>query len=283
MKTIIFGAAGQLGTDLRQQLSGEVLGLSHQEMDICNESQVAQVLQQHQPDVVINTAAYNKVDLAEDEPQEAYRVNALGPRNLAKYCEINGIACVQISTDYVFGIEQERHIPYGEYDLPGPLSAYGVSKLAGEYYVANLAPRSFIIRTCGLYGHAGKDGNGNFVETMLKLAKSNQSLKIVQDQICTPTSTASLAAAIKNLLKTEEWGLYHFTNSGITSWHDFAAEIFYLAGIDIELVPITTEEFGAKAARPAYSLLDCSKFMHTVGESIPAWQEALANYLKTRQ
>jgi dTDP-4-dehydrorhamnose reductase len=231
---------------------------------------------------VINVAAYNLVDRAEEEPEVAYRVNALGPRNLALSCGEIGATLFHVSTDFIFGLDTDRKTPYRELDAPGPLSAYGLSKLAGEYFVRSLCPRHFVMRTCGLYGIECSRGKGNFVETMLRLGAERDSLNVVNDQRCTPSWTMDIAHAILALLETDQYGLYHATNSGSMTWYEFAAEIFGQAGITVELHPITSDQFGAAAQRPGYSVLDCQKLAEATGLKLPPWQKALAGYLQQR-
>jgi dTDP-4-dehydrorhamnose reductase len=175
-----------------------------------------------------------------------------------------------------------RRIPYTELDLPGPLSEYARSKLAGENFVRAACPKHFVVRTCGLYGKASSPGKGNFVETMLRLGRERGAVSVVDDQWCTPTSAADLAEAIAELISTNKYGLYHATNSGSTTWCGFATEIFRLAGLAVELKPITTAQFGARAGRPAYSVLEGSKLAATIGRPMRPWQAALEEYLRSR-
>jgi dTDP-4-dehydrorhamnose reductase len=231
---------------------------------------------------VINAAAYNFVDRAEDERDRASAVNALGPRHLAESCASLDIPLDHVSTDYVFGQDAGRRIPYSEADHPGPLSEYARSKLAGENSVRDVCPKHFIVRTCGLYGRASSPGKGNFVETMLRLGRERGAVSVVDDQWCTPTSAVDLADAIAGLIATDNYGLYHATNAGSTTWCGFATEIFRLAGLAVDVKPITTAQFGARAGRPAYSVLDSSKLAATIGRPMRPWQEALADYLRSR-
>ena len=175
--------------------------------------------------------------------------------------------------------------PWTELDFAIPAGRYAVSKWAGEQFVLKgVLPRSFVVRTCGLYGLAALSGGskGNFVETMLRLGRERKQLRVVDDQRCTPTSTADLADALVKLIATDAFGLYHATNSGSATWCEFAREIFRLAKLDVEVIPITTAEFGAKARRPAYSVLDCRKLASVIGEPLPDWHDALARYLASR-
>jgi len=279
MRTVIVGANGQLGTALQASLQGEVVPVVRSDLEIADFAQVEAVLSAARPDRVVNAAAYNFVDRAEDEPIAAYSVNALGPRNLARWCGSAGVTLVHVSTDYVFGSDSDRRNPYDESDAPGPESAYAVSKLAGEFFVRAECPRHFIVRTCGLYGSASTEGKGNFVKTMLRLAKERKELTIVDDQHCTPSFAADVAGAIGSLIETDQYGLYHATNSGGTSWYEFAREIFRLAAIDISVRPIKSAEYQQKAKRPAYSVLDCGKLAATIGRPLPAWDDALSRYL----
>lgn len=281
----VTGANGQLGTALRalapEEAGVEFHPLTHQDLDITKLPQVEQVLGDLQSEGVINTAAYNFVDLAEQAPLDAMELNAGGPMILAAVCKSLKIPLFHVSTDFIFSGEQT--VPYVEEDSPGPLSAYGRSKLKGEQSVREGNPRHFIVRTCGVYGKATSAGKGNFVETMLRLAGERDQLKVVHDQRCTPTSARELAFGICGLIRTEAWGTYHLTASGNCSWYEFAVEILRQEGISTPVVPITSAEFGAKARRPDYSVLNCDKLTKTTGFRAKPWQEALTDYLQTRQ
>jgi dTDP-4-dehydrorhamnose reductase len=234
--------------------------------------------------VVINCAAYNFVDRAESEPETAFAVNAWGARAMAESCRQLGCVLVHFSSDYVFGLVQNRATPYAENDAPGPESVYGLSKLAGEYFVRALCPRHFVIRTCGLYGVWGSGGKGgNFVETMLRLAGQGKRLRVVVDQVCTPSYTVDVAAATVDLVHTTHYGLYHLTNAGSCSWHEFASAIFEQAGVQADLSPISSREYGAAARRPGYSVLAPAAYTAIGRPALRPWQEALACYLRERQ
>jgi dTDP-4-dehydrorhamnose reductase len=174
-------------------------------------------------------------------------------------------------------------VPYAESDPPDPQGSYAKSKLAGEAFLQARTKRCFVLRTCGLFGETRERGKGNFVETMLRLAAERDELRIVDDQECTPTSATDLARAIRELVKTKAYGLYHATNTGSTTWYGFACEIFRQAGIDVRVVPITTQEFGARAPRPRYSVLNTAKLAAAIGGPLPPWQDALAEYLAARK
>jgi dTDP-4-dehydrorhamnose reductase len=280
----VIGSAGQLGRDLCPRLPGDVVPLTRDHADLTRFDLLHATLTGLRPDVVVNCAAYNFVDKAEGEPEAAFAVNAWGVRQLALVCRDLGCVLVHFSTDYVFGLDESRQTPYAETDAPGPLSVYGLSKLAGEYLVRALCPRHFVIRTCGLYGVWGSGGKGgNFVETMLRMAAEGKRIPVVADQVCTPSYTADVASAAAVLIETQRYGLYHLTNGGATTWHDFAAAIFELAGVKADLVPTTSREFGRPARRPAYSVLAWGGY-EALGLPPPrSWREALAAYLEERR
>ena len=283
MKVIVIGAAGQLGTDLCRVLQAQaddVVPLTHPELDVTDAERVEKSIASIGPTVVINTAAFHKVDLCEVDPARSFAVNALGPWNLARACQRNGAVLVHFSTDYVFGGEQRR--PYSEDDLARPLSVYGVSKLAGECMIPPNCQRYFTIRTCGLYGIVGSNGKGgNFVETMLRKAADGAPIRVVSDQSLPPTFTGDLAEVVAKLIHTKAYGLYHITNEGECSWFEFARKTFELAGITADLKPITTPEFYSSVQRPAYSVLSKAK-LGGLGLGMPIWQDGLARYLSER-
>ena len=285
MRTLLIGAAGQLGQDLLPVLERrghQVTPVTHEQLEICSEKAVGQKMASARPQCVINTAAFHRVDDCEDQAEKAFAVNVMGVRNLAQAAEEAGAALVHFSTDYVFG--GEKRTPYRESDLPQPLSVYAISKLAGEFAARRYCSRHFVIRTCGLYGMGGsRSKGGNFVETMLRLAGQRKSIRVVADQMVTPTSTADLAARLLPLIESECYGLYHMTSAGHCSWYDFATEVFRLAKLTAELHPTDSKSFGAKARRPAYSVLDnCQMRAAGIAEFRP-WQEALAEYVAQRK
>jgi dTDP-4-dehydrorhamnose reductase len=284
MKYAVLGAAGQLGRDLCPRLPGEVVPLTREQVDLRDAEGLRSLFQSLRPDVVLNCAAYNFVDRAEGEPEAAFAVNAWAVRELALICRDLGSTLVQFSTDYVFGLDESRSTPLAETDAPGPVSVYGLSKLAGEYQVRSLCPRHLVIRTCGLYGVWGSGGKGgNFVETMLRLAREGKPLPVVIDQTCSPTYTADLAAATAALLATGASGLFHLTNASGCTWHEFARTIFALAGVDADLREITSAERGAPARRPRYSVLSGAAAVRAGCTPLRPWREALAAYLAERK
>lgn len=282
MKILLIGADGQLGTDLRKVLTHHVVVLSTiQTLDITNYEQVRTTFQEVLPDLVINTAAFHAVDRCETDVMPALQVNAFGVRNLALASREIQAPLVHFSTDYVF--DGSAVSPYSETDPPNPVSAYGVSKLAGEKFISYLWERNFTIRTCGLYGHAGLEGKGmNFVETMLKKARAGDRLRVVDDQRLTPTSTRELARKIAELIETEHYGLYHITSNGNCTWYEFAREIFAIAGIAADLGATSQREYRASARRPAYSVLRNGRLQQLGLDDLKDWREALRDYLSGR-
>ncbi len=283
MRYLVRGATGQLGTELCPQRKGEVVAASRAELDLTRAAAIGPYLDAVRPDIAINCAAYNFVDRAESEPEAVFAVNSWGVRTLAAACGQRELMLVHFSSDYVFGLDDSRGIPYTETDAPGPLGVYGLSKLAGEYLVRALCPRHLIIRTCGLYGASGHGGKGgNFVETMLRHGAQGKTLRVVNDQVCTPTSTADLAEAAVHLIGLNQTGLFHVTNAGSTSWYDFAREIFKLAGMEVDVHPISSQEYGAAARRPRYSALALDRYCSLGLPKPRPWQEALKMYVALR-
>jgi dTDP-4-dehydrorhamnose reductase len=282
MKVLVIGANGQLGTDLCKLLAKfELIPLTHKDIEITDMHSVEQAFTRHRPDIIINTAGYVRVDDCEDEPDRAFAVNALGARNVAVVAQEIGARLVHMSTDYVFGGEPEpRTIPYTEFETPVPLSIYGKSMLAGENLVRHFCLRHFIIRTSGLFGLAGSRGKGgNFVEAMLRLARERHELKVVNDQIFSPTYAADLARKIVQLVTTEYYGIFHITNKGSCSWYEFAGEILGLAGIKTPVVPIASDQYPQKARRPRYSVLDNYHLRLLGMDDMRSWEEALKDYI----
>ena len=280
MKIAVAGAGGQLGSELCRLLGDRAVALDLPEFDLTDRELVLGTLESIRPDAVVNTAAYTLVDKAEDELELCRRVNTLGTRHLADACRAAGRPLVQISTDYVFdGVG--RSTPYRETDEPRPRGVYARSKLEGEQLAA-ACPKHFVVRTSGLYGRPGPRSPGNFVLTMLRLAESRTSLRVVDDQRCTPSYLPHVARAVEFLLGTTAYGTYHVVNSGQTTWHGMAAEIFRQSSLKVRLEAISTAEYGARAQRPAYSVLDTSKYLALEGRpALPCWQDALAEFLGT--
>lgn len=281
MKIVVTGAQGQLGGELCRQIGNDAVGMDLPDFDLLKPDQICETLKQHQPDLVINTAAYTQVDKAEEEEYICHAVNGTAVKHLADACRKITAVLVQISTDYVFG-GRDRSTPYVETDKPDPLSVYAQTKLEGEQY-ASQCERHFIVRTCGLYGRPGENTAGNFVETMLHLGRERNHLRIIDDQQCTPSYIVHVARAIRFLAGTSAYGTYNVVNSGVTTWYDFAAEIFRLSGLTPELERITTGEYGALAPRPRYSVLDTTKYHALPGRpALAEWNVALREYLDKR-
>jgi dTDP-4-dehydrorhamnose reductase len=281
LRIAVTGAGGQLGSDLCRQLGPCALGLDVPALDLTDDKSIRAAILDLRPDALINTAAYTKVDKAEEEADLCWAINGRGVGYLAAVCRELDCPLVQISTDYVFGGDTARRTPYRESDEPCPQGVYARSKLEGEHRAAGWA-KHLIVRTCGLYGPAAPRSAGNFVATMLRLGRQRGQLRVVADQHCTPTYVPHLAQAIRFLLDSGALGLYHVVNAGATTWYDFAAEIFRQAGLAVSLEPISTAQYGAPAPRPGYSVLDTGKYHALPGAPpMPGWQEALAEYLRS--
>lgn len=284
MKTLLLGSAGQLGAELSPLLPGQVTCMTRADADLLRRGSVTDLVKTRDPDIVVNCAAYNFVDEAEAEPERAFDVNAWAVRELASACADVGAKLVQVSTDHVFGLDTARTRPYSEDDAPGPLSVYGLSKLAGEYLSRSLAPEHLVVRTCGLYGLRGTGGKGgNFVETMLRAAAEGCSLRVVDDQRCTPSAARDVAVTLAELIKAGAVGLFHVTNSGSCTWFELAAEIFRLADLEVDLAPSLTSERSDAARRPHYSVLATAKLAEVGVVEPRPWQDALAAYLHDRR
>ncbi len=276
-KLMVTGANGQLGRAINRQYAGsteyELINTDVGELDITSVEQVMAFAREIKPYAIINCAAYTAVEKCEQEEDLAFRINAVGARNLSIAASETGAKLIHVSTDYVFDGSGTR--PYRETDPTGPQGAYGRTKLAGENFVREFSERHFIVRTAWLYG----DGK-NFAKTMLRLAETNDKVRVVRDQVGSPTSAAELARAIACLLPTENYGLFHGTCEGDCSWAQFAEEIFRLAGKKTLVEPITSEEYGAAVKRPAYSILENYMFKMTTDFTFADWHDAIAAYLK---
>lgn len=284
MKIVIIGANGQLGTDLCKVLDKrDYIALTDKDIDITDFDNSKKVITSARPDVIINTAAFVRVDDCESVPDIAFSVNALGARNMAVIAQNLNARLVHLGSDYIFGGDEKRTIPYTEFDHPDPINVYGKSKLEGENYVRHLCTRNIIIRTSSLFGKAGSLGKGgNFVETMLKLGKERPEIKVVNDQIVSPTYALDLAEKIKELIQTEYYGIFHITNSGTCSWYEFTSEIVAQAGLKTRVIPITSDQYPQPARRPKYSVLNNYQLKLLRIGTMRSWQEALSSYLQNR-
>ncbi|HOE38958.1 MAG TPA: dTDP-4-dehydrorhamnose reductase [Bacteroidales bacterium] len=280
MKILVTGSKGQLGSKIKD-LSVDFQSFSFSftdldELDITNFNSVLDFFKFEKPDIVINCAAYTAVDKAEDDYENAFKINALGPENLAKACNVHNSKFIHISTDYVFD-GKEREKPYLESDFTSPQSVYGSTKLEGENLVLKNLQDAIIVRTAWLYSEYGH----NFVKTMLNLAQSRTELSVVNDQVGSPTYAGDLAQAILQIsmqyFEENYWksGVYHFSNLGKCTWFEFAKEIFTIKNINIKVNPVTSEEFPSKVKRPKYSVLDKEKIITTYKIDVPDWRDSL--------
>ncbi|NAS19295.1 dTDP-4-dehydrorhamnose reductase [Clostridium butyricum] len=289
MKILITGSKGQLGNELKDIINkgyseigkvsecinnSQVFDFDVDKLDITDLKSVKNVLNTIKPDVVINCAAATNVDGCESDEDFAFKVNSLGPRNLAMVCEEMGARLVQVSTDYVFSGVGEK--PLTEYDLTAPYSVYGKTKLLGENYVREFCSKYYIVRTAWLYGYVGH----NFVYTMRRLGKEKDSINVVNDQIGNPTHANDLAYHILKLIETDEYGVYHCTGKGECSWYDFAKMIIELSGEECIVNPCTSEEYKTPAKRPEYSSLDNMMLRNTVGDEMRNWQDAIKSFIE---
>ncbi|MFN8554097.1 MAG: dTDP-4-dehydrorhamnose reductase [Candidatus Obscuribacterales bacterium] len=275
MKLLVTGAGGMLGQALSaclQSRGHNVISVPKEKLDVTNYNQCLETIEDLAPDLIIHCGAYTKVDQAESEPNLAYHINGYGTENLAVACNIFETPMLYFSSDYVFDGEQNQ--PYTPWDATRPLSIYGKSKLAGEKAVQRHLQRFYIVRTSWLYGPNGK----NFVDTISSMANDRKTLRVVSDQIGSPTCTLSLSETVADLITTGRWGVYHGTDDGVTSWYEFAKEI--LRDRDNEVIPIATSEMPRPATRPKYSVLDKTTLINTIGRELTPWQESLKTYLQ---
>lgn len=292
MSTILLlGAHGQVGQELRRTLAplGHLVAIDRSQLDLACSDSIRRLIHNVKPEIIVNAAAYTAVDRAELEPELAHAINAVAPTAMAEEAERTNALLVHLSTDYVFnGV---HHIPYSENDTTSPTNVYGKSKLAGEEGIRYVCPTHLILRTAWVYGCQGR---GNFVKTMLRLGCEREELRVVVDQIGTPTYAKDIATTTTALIKKvclgssfhpALLGTYHITNSGVASWYDFAVAIFEEAesiGFPlkaIRVVPITTPEYPTPASRPAYSVLSCQKISVALGEIPPHWRLSLKHML----
>ncbi len=277
MRVFVTGVRGQLGYDVMGELAKrgiEAVGVDIQEMDITDPESVDRVIKEAAPDAVIHCAAYTAVDAAQDNEELCRKVNVFGTANIAKVCKELGIKMMYISTDYVFNGEGER--PWEPDDERHPLSVYGQTKYEGELEVTKRLENYFIVRIAWVFGVNGK----NFVRTMLNLAKTHDTITVVNDQYGSPTYTYDLARLLVDMILTDKYGIYHATNEGICTWYEFACEIFRQAGAKVDVVPVSSAQYAAKAHRPTNSRMSKDKLDANGFQRLPAWQDALGRYLK---
>lgn len=277
MKVLVTGVKGQLGHDVVNELKkrGHVaVGTDVEEMDITDGKKVHEVMQKEKPDAVIHCAAYTAVDAAEEQVEFCRKINATGTENIAKECKDLDCKMLYLSTDYVFNGEGER--PWEPDDKREPLNVYGVTKYEGELAVEKYVQKYFTVRIAWVFGVNGK----NFIKTMLKLGETHQDINVVDDQIGSPTYTYDLSRLLVDMIETERYGRYHATNEGLCSWYEFAKEIFRQAGMDVNVHPVTSEEFPSKAKRPHNSRMSKEKLTENGFCRLPAWEDALKRYLE---
>jgi len=284
MKILITGARGMLGTDLVKRFTVHgsrftVIGVDIDDFDITDEKGTIKEIKMVSPQVVINCAAFTDVDRCETESEKAFRVNRDGARNVALACREVGAKLIHISTDYIFNGEKRE--PYREEDGPGPINIYGLSKLEGEREILRLTTHdsrlpTLIIRTSWLFGKNGK----NFVDTILRLAGEMNELRVVDDQVGSPTYTVDLSEGIERLVHQEATGIIHCTNTGECSWYNFAKEIIRIIGKEVKVIPITSYELDRPAPRPSYSVLSNERYYQLTGHRLRSWKEGLRDYLK---
>lgn len=277
MKILVTGASGQLGTDLTEELRRRghtVLGTDADTLDVTDEKSVNEYFENQNPQCVIHCAAYTNVDLAEEQEEICRKINSAGTRNIAEACKKIGAKIIYPSTDYVFCGEGET--PFKPDDTQAPINVYGQTKYEGELAVLE-TPKHFIVRISWVFGRGGK----NFVKTMLRLSETHSKLTVVDDQIGAPTYTRDLSRLLADMAESEKYGIYHASNSGeYISWYQFAKAIFEEAGKNVEVLPVSSEEYGAKARRPFNSRMDCSALEKNGFEPMPHWRDALKRYLK---
>ena len=277
MRVLVTGAKGQLGHDLMNEMAKrkiDAVGVDVEEMDITDPGAVDRVLGASGADAVIHCAAYTAVDAAEDNPELCKKINGEGTENIAKVCARLDIPMMYISTDYVFNGQGER--PWEPDDPREPLNVYGEAKYEGELAVEKWLKKYFVVRIAWVFGVNGK----NFVRTMLRLGRERGKVSVVNDQIGSPTYTYDLARLLVDMIQTDKCGRYHATNEGLCSWYEFAVEIFRQAGLSVEVTPVTSAEYAAKAKRPMNSRMNKDKLDQNGFDRLPSWQDALSRYLK---
>jgi dTDP-4-dehydrorhamnose reductase len=285
MKIAVIGAAGQLGSDICKLIApGDLIPLTHKDIEITDIASVEAALAPNKPEVVINTAAYVRVDDCESNVDEAYRVNTIGARNVAVISQQLGAVLAHLSTDYVFGGDANRKTPYNEFDDPAPINVYGHSISRGEESVRLFCNRHFIVRTSSLFGIAGSASKGgNFVETILKQAAAGKEIRVVDDQVMCPTYSRDLAAKLLTIIATKYYGTFHVTNWNSCTWFEFAREILAASGMKTNLTAVHSSDYPTKAKRPSYSVLDNYQLRLLNMGQMPHWDKALRDYLKDRK
>jgi dTDP-4-dehydrorhamnose reductase len=279
-RVLLIGGSGQLGTQVRRRWADcEIVAPSHDELALEETVNLRAALGDVRPDVLLNAAAFADVDRCEREPERAFAANTVAVGAAAEAAHECGALFVTISTDYVF--DGSTTLPYDESDAPHPLSVYGTSKLAGEYLVERLHSRAFVVRTCGLYGATNASGRAPFIERVLAQQSRAQPMRVVADVVASPTFAGHLAQALRRLIESESYGLYHIADVGPVSWYDFAAEAIAQAGAAVSIEPIAADQWKAPAVRPRFSALENANLAR-LGIAMPSWRDGIAAYLALR-
>lgn len=279
MNILVTGVGGQLGHDVVKELEKRghnPIGVDKKEMDLTSSKEIKFCIEKSKPDAIIHCGAYTAVDMAEENEELCTRVNATSTKEIAQCAKALDIPMIYISTDYVFDGNKDTDSEYIEEDKTNPLNLYGKSKLKGEEFVKEILDKYYIVRISWVFG---KNGN-NFIKSMIRLAKDREELSIVNDQIGSPTYTKDLAVLLVDMIETDKYGVYHATNDGYCTWYEFAKEIFKLAGIDIKVNPISTQQYPTKARRPMNSKMSKDKLIDNNFKVLRNWKEALKEYIK---
>jgi dTDP-4-dehydrorhamnose reductase len=280
VKVLLLGGSGQLGSEIRARWTDdEIVAPAHDELDLEETSDLELAIEAESPELVVNCAAFHNVDICETQPERAFAVNALAVDRAAALCAARDVTFVTFSTDYVFDGPATR--PYEETDCPQPISVYGASKLAGEQLVLRRAMKAYVVRTCGVYGKHASKSKGTFIDRVITQARSGERPRVVRDVIVSPTYAGDLAIALRRLVGSDRYGLYHACNVGPVSWYDFASAALELAGVAQPLEPILASEWKAPARRPAYSALANVK-ADALGIAMPTWREGIEAYLRDK-
>jgi dTDP-4-dehydrorhamnose reductase len=281
MKVLLLGGSGQLGREIQAGWTDcDIFAPAHESFDLATPHTFVHSLDAYAPDVVVNCAAFHNVDVCEHEPAAALAINAVAVDALAAACERRGCEFVTISTDYVFDGDSQR--PYTEHDVPNPISAYGISKLAGELFVRKREMRAYVVRTCGVYGVHASRSKGTFVDRVIAQARAGERPRVVSDVTASPTFAGHLSVALRSLVRSGAYGIYHMVNEGAVSWFDFAREALRQAGVDDSIEAISSTDWKTVARRPRYSALSNSA-LASIGVRMPSWREGVSEYLARRE
>jgi dTDP-4-dehydrorhamnose reductase len=280
VKVLLVGGSGQLGLAIRSRwTSDEIVAPSHEELDLDHKGPLEHAIDAAQPEILVNCAAFHNVDVCESQSERAFAINAFAVDRAAALCAARDIAFLTISSDYVFDGTASR--PYTEEDCARPISAYGASKLAGEELVLRRAMKAFVVRTCGVYGVHASKSKGTFIDRVITQARSGETPRVVRDVIASPTYAGHLAIALREIVASDSYGLFHACNVGPVTWYDFAGAALELAGISHVIEPISASDWNAPARRPAFSALANDK-LGRLGITMPSWREGLAAYLRDK-